>query len=120
AESQALRLTDDFVARLHRLRRAGVAPAGLDHVGVERSLDEPAHVAELAGLVLEHADERLADALALLLGVGHALEPREEAPGRVDVHERNVEVASERLDDLRGLVLPEQTVVDEHARELVA
>ena len=34
--------------------------------------------------------------------------------------ERDVEVAAERLDDLCGLVLSEQAVVDEDARELVA
>ena len=46
--------------------------ARLDHVGVERPLDEPGHVAELARLLLEDADELLADPLALLLGVADA------------------------------------------------
>ena len=75
---------------------------------------------ELARLLLEDADELLADRLALLLGVGHALEPRQEAVLRLHVHERNVEVPLEGLDDLRRLVLPQQAVVDEHADELVA
>ena len=49
-----------------------------------------------------------------------ALEPREEAVGGVDVDERDVEVALERLDDLGRLVLAQQAVVDEDAGELVA
>ena len=53
-------------------------------------------------------------------GLGHALEPREEALRRVDVDERDVEVALEGLDHLRGLVLAQQAVVDEHAGQLVA
>ena len=59
----------DVVVRLDRLGDA-VGAAGLDHVGVERPLHEPRDVAERARLVLEDADELLADPLALLLGVG--------------------------------------------------
>ena len=78
------------------------------------------HVAELARLVLEDADELLADDLPLLLRVGDAGEPREEALLRLHVHERDVEVVAERLDHLLRLALPQQAVVDEDARELVA
>ena len=75
---------------------------------------------ETAGLLLEHADELLSDDRALLLRLGHAREPREEPLARVDVDERDVEVVAERLDHLLGLVLAQEAVVDEHARELVA
>ena len=74
----------------------------------------------LPRLLLEHADELLADDRALLLGLGHAREPREEPLARVDVDERDVEVVAERLDHLLGLVLAQEAVVDEHAGELVA
>ncbi len=77
-------------------------------------------LAERARLLLEDADELLADRLALLLGVGDPLEPAEEALARIDVDERHLEVATEGLDHLGGLVLAEEPVVDEHARELVA
>jgi hypothetical protein len=109
----------DVVVRLD-LRRDAFVAAGLDHVGVQRPLHEVADAAETARLGLEHADELLADAPPLLLGVVDAREPREEALLRVDVHERHVEVVAERLDDLRRLVLAQEAVVDEHARELVA
>ena len=109
----------DVVVALDRLGDA-VGAARLDHVRVERPLHEPLHVAELARLVLEDADELLADPLALLLRIGDAGEPREEALLRLDVDERHVEAVAERLDDLRGLVLAQQAVVDEDARELVA
>ena len=79
-----------------------------------------AHVAELARLLLEDADELLADDLALRLRVGDAGEPGEEPLLGAHVDERDVEVAAERLDDLLGLVRAHQPVVDEDARELVA
>ena len=94
--------------------------ARLDHVRVERALDEVVDLAELPRLLLEDADELLADRAALLLGIGDAGEPAEEALLRVDVDERDVEVVAERLDDLHGLVLAQQAVIDEDARELVA
>ena len=46
--------------------------------------------------------------------------PGEETFLGLHVHERHLEVLGERLDDLRGLVLAQEAVVDEHARELVA
>ena len=58
--------------------------------------------------------------LPLLLRVGDAREAREEALLRLDVHERDVEVAAERLDHLLRLALAQEAVVDEDARELVA
>ncbi len=77
----------DVVVRLD-LRRDPDVTAGLDHVGVERPLHEEAHVPERAGLLLEHADELLADDLPLLLGLGDALEPPQEPLACVDVDER--------------------------------
>ena len=110
----------DVVVRLDLRGHAVLGPARLDDVRVERPLHEEADVAQLRGLLLEHADELLADDRPLLLGVGDAREPREEALLRLDVHERHAEVAGERLDDLLGLVLAEEPVVDEDAGELVA
>ena len=101
-------------------RRDPVGAAGLDHVRVEGALDEVGDPPEPLRLLLEDADELLADALPLLLGVLDALEAGEEALDGVDMDERNLEVALEGLDHLRGLVLAEQAVVDEDAGELVA
>ena len=109
----------DVVVRLDR-RRDRLVAARLDHVRVERALDEVADLPELLGLPLEDADELLADRAPFLLGVGDAGELAEEALLGVDVDERDVEVVAERLDDLHGLVFPEQAVIDEDARELVA
>ena len=71
-------------------------------------------------LLLEHADELLPDDLPLLLRIGHPGESREESLLRLHVDEGHVEVPGERLDDLLGLVLAEEPVVDEDAGELVA
>ena len=48
-----------------------------------------------------------------------ALEPREKPLLGVDVDEGHVEVPAERLHHLRSLVLAQEAVVDEDARELV-
>ena len=110
----------DVVVRLD-LRRHAVVAARLDHVRVERSLDEePRRFAELARLLLEDADELLADDLALRLGIGDAGEPGQEPLLGAHVDERHVEVAAEGLDDLLRLVGAHQPVVDEHAGQLVA
>src|SRR5439155_19808480 len=102
-----------------RLGNAGLA-ARLDHVRVERALHEPLDVPEFSRLVLEDADELLPDPHALLLWIGDAGEPLEEALLCGDVHERHAETVAERLDDLRRLVPAQQPVVDEDAGELVA
>ena len=72
------------------------------------------------GFLLEDADELLADDLPLLFWIRHAVETREEALLRLHVDEGHVEVSGEGFDDMLGLVLAEEPVVDEHARELVA
>ena len=118
-EVEVLGQAADVVVRLDRRRRRPVA-AGLDHVGVERALDEEAGVVELRRLLLEDADELLADDLALALGLVDAGEPGEEALGGVDVDQAVAEALAEGRDDLLGLVLAHQAVVDEHAGELVA
>ena len=75
---------------------------------------------ELAGLLLEHPDELRADGLALGLGVGHALQPLEEALLCVHGHERDLERVAERAHHLLALFLAHQAVVNEHTRELLA
>ena len=109
----------DVVVRLDR-RGDALGAARLDHVGVERSLHEPADVAEPPRLLLEDADELAADDLALLLRLLDSVEQLEEPVLSLHVDERDVEVLAERLDHLLGLVLAQQSVVDEDARELLA
>ena len=96
-----------------------VVAAGLDHVRIQGSLDQKAHVPQLRRLFLEDADEFLADDLPLPFRVGDARELPDEALLHLHVHERHVEVAVERRDDLLRLALSHQAVVDEDARQLV-
>ena len=56
---------------------------------------------EPAGVLLEDADELVADRLALGLRIGDAGEPVEEAVAGVDVDQLDAHVPAERLDDLR-------------------
>ena len=60
------------MVRLDERGDAVLTATRLDDVRVERALDEEADVAKLASLLLEDADELLADDLALLLRIGDA------------------------------------------------
>jgi hypothetical protein len=71
-------------------------------------------------LGIEHVDEEAADGLALHFGVGDAFEFAEENLRRINVHQRDVVVVPEQVDDGLGFVEPQHAVVDEHAGELVA
>jgi len=110
------------VVRLDGRRRALEADR-LDDVRVQGALEEPLDLAalgarlldvalELGRLLLEHLDERVADDLALGLGVLDALELAEEELGRVDDRQVDAEVLAEHLVDLLGLVQAQDAVVD--------
>src|SRR5512142_718648 len=110
--------------RLDARARLGLAALRLDDVGIDRPLHEErlravrvGEEAHLLRLFLEAADELLADDRALALGVGDVCETREKTLRRVHVHE--AQARSERRDDLLGLALAQETVVDEHAGEAI-
>ena len=110
----------DVVVALDRLGDA-VGAAGLDHVASRASpgrasVTSPSLRASSSKTRMNSSPMRL----RFSSGSVDAGEPREEALLRLHVDERHVEVAAERLDDLRGLVLAQQPVVDEDAGELVA
>src|SRR5439155_19643344 len=110
--------TADVVVRLDPRARLRLARARLDHVGVDRPLHQQAYVAHAARLLLEAADELLADDRPLLLGIAHSFEAAKKALRRIDVHE--TQTRTERGDDLFGLVRAQQPGIDEHAREPIA
>ena len=129
-EEQAQRLDD--LLEVDEVRQAAdvvvalddgrLAEAALDDVWVDRALDEVVDGTDLLGLFLEDADEFLADDLALLLRLRHALELLVEAVLGVDADEVEV-VRSFRSEDglnLVALVLAQQAVVDEDAGQLLA
>jgi 3-deoxy-D-manno-octulosonate 8-phosphate phosphatase KdsC-like HAD superfamily phosphatase len=95
----------------------------LDNIRVQSTLKEPLNLSTLSssilellvqtlGLLLEHLNEGVSDDLALLLGIGDALELAEEELGSVDDGEVDAEVLAEHLVDLLGLVETEDSIVD--------
>ena len=72
-----------------------------------------------SGLLLEDADELLADDLALALGLVDSRQLLEEAVVGIDMDERDPE-PPKGLDNLHGLVVAHQAVIDEDAREPLA
>ena len=97
----------------------GAAEAGLDHVGIDRALREEIDRADLFRLFLEHADELLADDLALALGIGHAGELFKEAALGVHADKVDVPLIECRL-DLVALIEAHETMIDKNAGELRA
>src|SRR5690606_5910004 len=61
------------------------ADAGLDDVGVDRTLHEIAHVADAAGLLLEYPDELFSNDTPLVLRIRDARQLPEESGRRIDV-----------------------------------
>ena len=93
---------------------------GLDDVGVNGALGEPAHVVEGLRLLLENLDEQVADELALLLRIVNASERREKAILGIDADHLHAQMLGEGRHDLLRLVQAQQSVVDEYAGELIA
>ena len=108
------------MVRLDGHRRAAGEGDALDHVRIERALRQEIGAAEFLCLRVEHVDEQAADSLALDFGIGDAGEFAEEKLRGVNMHQRNVVVMPEQVDDGPGLVEPQHAVIDEHAGELVA
>ena len=97
----------------------GAAEAGFDHVGVDRALRKEVDRADFLRLFLEHADELLADDLALALGIGHAGELFKEAV--LGVHTDKVDIPLIKCGlDLVALVEAHEAVIDKNAGELRA
>jgi hypothetical protein len=110
----------DVVMALDGVRLPGFRSGGFDHVGVDRSLRQPAGVAELAGLGLENLDKLAADDLAFLLGIDNSLQVAHELRRRVDVHHLDAEIAGKGVHHLFGFVEAQQAVIDEDAGQLFA
>lgn len=96
--------------RLNNIRVQGTLKEPLDLSTLSSSILEL--LVQALGLLLEHLDEGVADDLALLLGVGNALELAEEEVGSINDGEVDAEVLAEHLVDLLGLVETENSVVD--------
>ena len=100
------------------------AQTALHHVGVDGALCKEVYLADLLGFFLEHADELFADDLALALRLGDALQLAEVAVAGIHTDEVDIEAvgiarAKDRA-DLFLFVLTQQTVIHEHAGQLLA
>ena len=98
------------------------AEPGLDHVGVNRALRQKVHSTDLFSLILKDANELLADNLALALGGVLTGQLLVEAVTSIYADKVDVELAAlaKDLADLLALILAQQTVVHEHAGQLLA
>lgn len=83
-------------------------------------MGQESRIAHVFCVFLEHIDKELADDLALGLGVRDTVELAQEQLLLVSVDQRHVVVVAEHGDDLFGLTLAQQTVVNEDAGQLIA
>ena len=98
----------------------GFDGAGLENVGIDGALSQEADAVELGGFLGKDLDEDPADDLALLLRVGNPCQLIQKTVDGVDVDEVCIHLVAEDLDDLLGLALAQQTVVDVHTGKLFA
>ena len=98
--------------------------AGLDHVGVERALNEPVHTAGFFGdarcLVVEDGDELRADDFSLFLRLRHSCELAQETLARVHGNDLQAKFFAQIFLDVDEFVLAQNAVVDEDARQLIS
>ena len=91
----------------------------LDAVRVDGALSEPLGILNLLSLGIEHLDEVAANDLALLLGLGYALEVAQELVAGVDAYHIEAK-ALIVLHNIGKLILAQHAVVNEDTSELVA
>src|SRR5262245_26712066 len=106
--------------RLDSYRWASGERHAFDNIRIERALRKKLGAADFLRLCLEHFDEQLPDGLALLLRVLDALERLEERLRGIHVHERNVVALAEHRHDFLRFGEPHQSMIDEHAGELIS
>ena len=92
----------------------------LQNVGVNGSLCQELNALQLASLVGEYLDKLLADDLSLALGVRNAGEQIQEAIGSVNVDQVCVQLVAENFNNVFGLVLSHQAMVNVDADQLLS
>src|ERR1035437_6304979 len=92
-EAEVLRQAADVVVGLDLGGRLFFDGSGrFDDIGVERALGQESDLAELSRLLLEDADELVADNVPLLLGVDDAFELAQEPFAGVDDDDAHTEL----------------------------
>ena len=115
-----------YQLELQILRKAACVVVRLDtclalkNVGPDGALCQELNAVKLSGFLSEDFDELAADDVSLLLGIGDACQLVQETIGRIHVDEVGVHLIAEDFDDLLGLSLAEQSVVDMYTNEILA
>ena len=99
--------------------RVNVGAGALDHIGVKGALGQVIEGTQAAALLFKHADEFRSNDFALLFRIGDVFEFFDETLASIDVFNVNVEFAIEEIHEEFRLPFPHESLVDEHAGELI-
>ncbi len=119
-EFHVLRQAADIVMRFNQMRLAGGGAGGFDNIRINRALGQPPGIVELSRLFFEDFDKQIADGLALILGIGLALEFCQKSVFGVDTKHAHAHMLGELLHHLVALAITQQTGVDENTGQLNA
>ncbi len=109
------------VMRLDGDRGPAERRRGLDHIGIQRPLHQESDLSlDVLGRLLEHIDERVADATPLLFRVRDPGQRLKEERARIHHAQIDPEVRPERPLHLLPLAQPQQAMIHEDARQPVA
>src|SRR3989441_4688980 len=107
--------------RLDGDRRAAEWRRGLDHIGIQRSLHQEADVPrDVLGRLLEHIDERVADATPLFFRILDVRQRAKEEGARIHDPQIDPEMRPEGLLHLLPFAQTQQSVIHENAGQPVA
>ena len=112
--------TSHIVVGFNQGGRIPIDRNAFDDIGIERSLGQEVYIPDLSDLTLENLYEGPADYLALALGIRDPFESLEKLPRSPDHTQIYLKISPEYLLDRFPFTFAQQTVVNEHAYQLVA
>src|ERR1051325_1730789 len=93
---------------------------GLDHVRIQRALDQVTNIPETFRFLLKHVDKNFADAFPLLFRISHTLERLEKKLARADTSDVQLHTLLQERQSRLKLTFAQQAVIDEDARLSIA
>src|SRR5689334_16023530 len=92
----------------------------LDHVRIQRALDQVADIAQTFRFLLEHVDENFPDPFPLLFRISHAFQRRQKQIAGANTGDVQLHALLQQRQRRFKLTLAQQSVIDENASLSIA